>query len=931
MFRTTTLTLIAALLIAPGAAHALTVIGDGRIEIAFTTPGVSAETALDSDADDAVIALVDGAAATLDVCLYDFNHPGIVAAITAAADRGVAVRFVGDADEADQDGYGAMSAAGVPTSLRVGGAIMHNKFLVVDGRFVATGSMNHSEAGVFRNNNNLVVIDDAMLAADYTVEFEHMFIDGAFGRSKVSFAHPPVTVGQTQIQVAFSPADDPELVLRDALASADHNVYFMIYSFTHADIAADLIAAKQAGVDVVGVYDRFGATSGYATDEALAGAGVPVLLDGNENQIGASGGKLHHKVMIIDAGTGSDPMVITGSFNWSGNASTDNDENLIILRGADAVAPFMAEFCEVFDAALPHPANTVAIPDPCGGAPAVIDGPALVINELLPNPDGTDTPEEYIEVVNASDVAIDLTGWHLGDAASDFRHVFTGGVLEPGDAVVVYGGANAAEPERLVASTGNLSLNNASETVTLFSPADVAVDSVSYSGADSGQAYNRVTDGVGGALVLHSALAPAGAPRSPGLRVDGTPWLTPGQPLVIINELLPNPAGTDLGQEYVELVNMGLAPADLTGWRLGDAASDSRHVFAAGTTLAPGQALVIFDRGDHSAVANSVNASTESLSLNNSSETVTLYDADGIVVDAVTWASTSDGVALNRAADGDPAAAFVNHDLAAGATAATSPGLRVDGGAWGAPVTPPVDEEPPVVEEPPAAVPTAMHGEASGALAQGEWLDLGSFEAVAGSFVVTMTGTGDADLYVRQGDVATTALWDCRPYTTGSAESCTLTAPGTFFVSVRGYTAATFTVSVDFIGLAAPAPTAGAADVVIASLLADPNGTDLGQEYVVLANLGDAAADLSGWTVADASSTRHIFADGTTLAAGATLVLFDRGDHSDVAGAIVSSTGTLSLNNGGDTVTLADAAGSPVDVLTYAAVGAGVIVERAAE
>lgn len=120
MFRTD-LTLVLVSLLLPGVSHAVTFIEDGRIAITFTTPSVSAETALDSDADDLVIGLVDSATATLDACLYDFNHPGIVAAITAAADRGVDVRFVGDADEADQDGYVAMSAAGIPTSLRFGG------------------------------------------------------------------------------------------------------------------------------------------------------------------------------------------------------------------------------------------------------------------------------------------------------------------------------------------------------------------------------------------------------------------------------------------------------------------------------------------------------------------------------------------------------------------------------------------------------------------------------------------------------------------------------------------------------------------------------------------------------------------------------------------------------------------------------------------
>jgi hypothetical protein len=61
----------------------------------------------------------------------------------------------------------------------------------------------------------------------------------------------------------------------------------------------------------------------------------------------------------------------------------------------------------------------------------------------------------------------------------------------------------------------------------------------------------------------------------------------------------------------------------------------------------------------------------------------------------------------------------------------------------------------------------------------------------AGSYLFNLTGTGDADLYVRVGTAPTATLYDCRPYKTGSKESCkvdlTTTAP--IHVMVRGYAA----------------------------------------------------------------------------------------------------------------------------------------------
>jgi hypothetical protein len=61
----------------------------------------------------------------------------------------------------------------------------------------------------------------------------------------------------------------------------------------------------------------------------------------------------------------------------------------------------------------------------------------------------------------------------------------------------------------------------------------------------------------------------------------------------------------------------------------------------------------------------------------------------------------------------------------------------------------------------------------------------------AGTYQFDMTGTGDADLYVRVGKAPTTASYDCRPYKTGSNESCsvTLAQPTTINVMVRGYAA----------------------------------------------------------------------------------------------------------------------------------------------
>lgn len=54
----------------------------------------------------------------------------------------------------------------------------------------------------------------------------------------------------------------------------------------------------------------------------------------------------------------------------------------------------------------------------------------------------------------------------------------------------------------------------------------------------------------------------------------------------------------------------------------------------------------------------------------------------------------------------------------------------------------------------------------------------------------TMFGTGDADLYVRQGSRPEDSVYDCRPLTGGNTASCLISDPtaGVFHVMIKGYT-----------------------------------------------------------------------------------------------------------------------------------------------
>ena len=125
-------------------------------------------------------------------------------------------------------------------------------------------------------------------------------------------------------------------------------------------------------------------------------------------------------------------------------------------------------------------------------------------------------------------------------------------------------------------------------------------------------------------------------------------------------------------------------------------------------------------------------------------------------------------------------------------------------------------------------------------------------------------------------------------------------------------------------------------DIVINEILADPAGDLAGDangdgvrdssadEFVEIANNSGSDLDLSGWSVADAVQTRHTFSAGTVVADGCSIVVFGGGTPTgSFGGAVVqtASGGSLGFNNGGDTVTLLDAAANLVAEVPYGGEG----------
>lgn len=285
-----------------------------------------------------LIAAVNAARQSVDVAIYNLSIPGLVDALIAADERGVAVRMVMDSDVLENDVPQRLTIAGIPIRGDRREGLMHNKFMVIDRQEVYTGSMNFTNASSYRDYNNLVRLRSSRAAQNYTVEFEEMFLEDLFGPDdRAATPYPQVTINGIPVEIYFSPDDgvaDQIIAEIEAAASA---IDFMAYAFTSDDIADALRAANARGVTVRGVFDDSQVASNTGGEyENLRRAGLQVRKDGIE-------GLMHHKVFIIDTTT-----VITGSYNFSASAENRNDENVLIIHDQAFAAQFQQNFEGVY-------------------------------------------------------------------------------------------------------------------------------------------------------------------------------------------------------------------------------------------------------------------------------------------------------------------------------------------------------------------------------------------------------------------------------------------------------------------------------------------------------------------------------------------------------------------------------------------------------
>ena len=319
----------------------------------------------------------------LRVGAYEFTDESVLKALGAARDRGADVEVLYHArdDEQKISNEEAIQKFGLENICHPRNAqgltLSHNKSIVLTkggvAQAVLTGSTNFSIGGIYGHSNVVHICERDDVAAKY------LWLWNELKKNTPKTTDAGVLVGKTplpgdpltkQITSIFSPRDSLEALDWYATqAKGANDALFMTFAFGMNERFQE-------------AYRNGNAKLRYALMEAMSGptrtreqkaaneAAIIKLRKMKENKfaIGSRLGKgafnhwlverlsglnvhvryLHTKYMLVDP-LGANPLVVSGSANFSEASTTDNDENMLIIRGNSRVADiYLGEFMRLY-------------------------------------------------------------------------------------------------------------------------------------------------------------------------------------------------------------------------------------------------------------------------------------------------------------------------------------------------------------------------------------------------------------------------------------------------------------------------------------------------------------------------------------------------------------------------------------------------------
>lgn len=398
-------------------------LSSGSIGVFFNNPidasvstGTIADYRTGAEILDTMIALIDNAQTSIEVSVLNNNRVDLVQALTAAHNRGVKVRYLANAGSANT----ALQPVPPFFVFYVNpDALMHNKFMVVDADdvdncYVLTGSTNWTDNNIDEDPNNVVLIQDQSLARAFRLEFDEMWggsnptpgiFTARFGENKLDDTPHKFIIGNSAVELYFSPSDGTTSKIVEAFLSAQVSLDFAILSFTNNAIGAAVIDRFNNGIPVRGIIESTGDL----------GAEYPFFISAGVNVINwPTPDQIHHKYGIVD-----DAIVVTGSHNWSNAAETRNDENTLIIYDADIANQFTQEFTARF---LGTSTGLIGVPGFATTEFEVFPNPAIDISTL--RIESEENMDAVVRIFNTSGQEVQRQAIQITPGTSDMNLSF---------------------------------------------------------------------------------------------------------------------------------------------------------------------------------------------------------------------------------------------------------------------------------------------------------------------------------------------------------------------------------------------------------------------------------------------------------------------------------------------------------------------------
>ena len=244
-----------------------------------------------------------------------------------------------------------------------------------------------------------------------------------------------------------------------------------------------------------------------------------------------------------------------------------------------------------------------------------------IFSEALPNPEGSDSTEEWVELYNPYGEVLPLKGLYLDDS-------------DGGSSSYALSGNLAAESYLVIGvEESGITLNNDSDQVRLLGVSDEVLWEIPYEGSKEGYSYayfgdyydwmDEPTPGEENSVGADTASSDEVSTETDYADGDLSDE-------VEISEVYPNPEGPDAEEEWIELTNGGSEAVNLGNWTIDDGEGGSDpYTFPDDTVIEPGETLIVYR--------------TESgIALNNSNETVQLSDYTDEVMDEISYESSEE-------------------------------------------------------------------------------------------------------------------------------------------------------------------------------------------------------------------------------------------------------------------------------------------------